>query len=93
MNQENACDLLAYLVSSAVNCQKEPKIYGSLRLIEAAERLIGQLSSDGLLQDPKMQNVAEKIEAGKFLCMTDEAGFYRMLKDISVDLAEIIIAF
>lgn len=80
-------ELLAYLVASAAGLEGEPKIYGPLRIIEAAERLCRLMLED----DPENSNLkglVEIIEGGKRKTMSDEAGFYQMLRDAAAKLVD-----
>jgi hypothetical protein len=84
--------LLAYIVSSAAGCIKEPKIYGSLRLIDTAEKLIILFDELGLVQDEKLSELANIINEEKWLCMSDEKAFDEMLNNVSGKLAEFMSA-
>lgn len=91
MDKEKYYELLSYIISSAYNCVKEPKIYGPLRLIETAERLIRLLDEDAIVENGALLKLAEKIEDKKLLCMSDEEGFYGMLAEASSDMADVVI--
>ena len=80
--------LLAYIISSAAGCIKEPKIYGSLRLIDTAEKLICLFDELGLVQDKRLSGLADVINEEKWLCMSDEKAFEDMLNHVSYQLAE-----
>ena len=82
--------LLAYILASAAGCVTEPQLYGPMRLADAAARLIRLLAAGELLRDRELEAIAERIERDKLLCMDDEPGFVRMLRDTSAAMAEII---
>ncbi|HHY94251.1 MAG TPA: hypothetical protein GX513_04460 [Firmicutes bacterium] len=77
---------LCYLASSAAGLVTEPHLYGPLRLVDAAERLIqimGQLGWD----DPFLQDVAQFITENKDTVMTDEDRFVQFLDQLVGKLA------
>jgi len=78
MNKAEVFELLVYMTTSAAGLKGEPKVYGPLRLIESAQRLVKLMLQD----DPDNENLKELVEIienGKRKSMTDEEGFYRML--------------
>lgn len=78
MNKAEVFELLVYMTTSAAGLKGEPKIYGPLRLIESAQRLVKLM----LQEDPDNEHLKELvsiIENGKRKSMTDEEGFYKML--------------
>lgn len=84
-------ELLAYLVSSAAGLREEPKIYGPLRLIEAAERLCRLAADDPATSEERragLRELAELIDSRKNDCMTDEESFYSMLDEASMRLVD-----
>ena len=88
--KDEVYSLLAYVISSASGCVKEPKLYGPFRLIDTAERVINLLSEQSLLSTAALDEVAKRIETDKLLLMNDEEGFVKMLQDVSGMMAEII---
>lgn len=86
---QECLELLVYMLTSAAGLGGEPKIYGPLRMAEAAQRL-GQIM---LKSDPGNQNLAELIaliEDGKRKTMSDENGFYQMLQDTVAKLVDLM---
>ncbi|WP_272914414.1 DUF6092 family protein [Candidatus Methanodesulfokora washburnensis] len=63
--------MLSFLVSSARGCVDEPALYGSLRLIDAAARLINIMQEEGLL-------TFSTAKAGRFPVCQPEASSYRV---------------
>ncbi len=89
MKQDEYLELLIYMITSAAGLQGEPKIYGPLRMIEAAQRLcLLMLKADPENQD--LRELAEIIERGKHKTTSDEAGFYQMLQDAAAKLADCV---
>lgn len=74
--------LLAFLAVSARNCVDEPKLYGPLRLIDGASRLIEILEKAGI-EDPFFQEVKEKIDQNKYTVMSDRNQFVQFLDDLT----------
>lgn len=87
-------DLLVYMVTSAAGLEKEPAIYGPLRLAEASRRLAAVMAHaidaapGSAAQAEHLRELAELIDARKNDCMTDAASFYGMLGDAALKLAE-----
>ncbi|MET1102233.1 MAG: DUF6092 family protein [Pyrodictiaceae archaeon] len=81
--------LLSFLITSARGCVDEPQLYGPLRLIDAAARLIDIMESEGLAT-PELLEIRRKIREGMNLVMFDEEGFIRLLDELSRDIAMII---
>lgn len=82
--------LLAFLLTSARGCIDEPPIYGPLRLIDAADKLISILMEKyrgGLIE---LQEIREKIEKARDLVLANEEEFIKMLDDLVVSLSKIV---
>lgn len=73
-------DLICYLVVSARNCVEETKLYGPLRLAEAASRIIALMAQRGMSTE-FLCSLRERIESSKYTVMTDVPAFVRMLDD------------
>ena len=89
MDVNAAHDLLIYMVTSAAELAAEPKYYGQLRLIEAAERLCRLL----LAEEPDnrtQRELVEMIEADKHSGMTDQQAFNRMLQKAAEKLVDLV---
>ena len=84
--------LLAFLITSARGCVEEPPLYGPLRLVDAAARLIEIMEKEGKAT-PELLELQKLIEEKKDLVMYDEEGFVEFLDDLSKKLAEIIKKF
>ncbi|MCD6559570.1 MAG: hypothetical protein J7K57_06850 [Palaeococcus sp.] len=81
--------LLAFLITSARGCVDEPVLYGPLRLVDAASRLIDIMEDEGKSND-EISKLKELIEEKKDLVMYDEEEFIRFLDGLSKELAKII---
>jgi len=81
--------LLAFLITSARGCVDEPVLYGPLRLVDAAARLIDIMEKEGKANEDILK-LKELIEKKKDLVMYDEEGFIEFLDELSKELARII---
>lgn len=90
MNKYDILDYIAYIVSSAKCCIKEPKIYGSFRLVDSIEKLIILLEKHNIVIDDDIKKIIEKIQNEKLSFMTDEEHFILMLDEVTSDLIETI---
>ncbi len=81
--------LLTFLIVSARGCVEEPPIYGPLRLIDAAERLIALMDNMGKA-DERLREIMKTIHEGKFSVMKDEAEFIKLLDDLVLKISRII---
>ncbi len=73
---------------SARGCVDEPPLYGPLRLIDAASRLI-DIMEEGKANN-KLLKLKELIEEKKYLVMYDEEEFVKLLDELFKELAKII---
>ncbi len=82
--------IMAFMISSAMGCMKEPPIYGPFRLIESMEKLIGFAAEQGLDQDPRLIDVMRRIQEDKYLCMYDEEAFAALLRELGLEIAGLL---
>lgn len=87
--KDNHFKLLAFLITSARGCVDEPPLYGPLRLVDAAARLIEIMKEEGKAT-PEVLELQKLIEEKKDLVMYDEKEFINFLDDLSKKLAKII---
>lgn len=88
MEDENF-QLLAFLLASARGCLDEPPIYGSLRLIDAAEKTINIIM--GKFREIKeLSEIRKKIEKARSLVLADEEQFAKTLDEIVIEISKII---
>ncbi|WP_175059178.1 DUF6092 family protein [Thermococcus sp. 2319x1] len=78
--------LLAFLITSARGCVDEPPLYGPLRLVDAAARLIEIMKKEGKAT-PEIMELQKLIEEKKGLVMYDEEEFIKFLDELSRELA------
>lgn len=81
--------LLSFLITSARGCIDEPQLYGSLRLIDAAARLIDIMREEGKATE-ELLNLKKAIEENITLVMYDERKYTEFLERLVRDLAKII---
>jgi len=85
---DDALDLLAYLVTAADLCTREPLHYGMFRLIDAAARLARAMEAAGLAAErPWIAELRATIDANKELLMWDRPAFEEFLHATAADLA------
>jgi len=81
--------LLAFLITSARGCVDEPPLYGPLRLVDAAARLIEIMKKEGKTTN-EILKLQKLIEEKKNLVMYDEEEFTTFLDELLRELAKII---
>jgi len=84
--KNDSFNLLAFLVTSARNCVEEPKLYGSLRLIDAASRLI-EILEEVNMADEFFVEVGRRINEAKSL-MDDKGEFTDFLDVLILDFVD-----
>jgi hypothetical protein len=84
--------LLSFLITSARGCVDEPSLYGPLRLVEAASRLIEIMEETRTKEKINEQIISMKelIEEKKNEVMYNEEEFVNFLDELSKKLAKII---
>ena len=89
---DNHFKLLSFLITSARGCVDEPPLYGSLRLVEAASRLIGIMEKAKTKEriNEQIISMRELIEEKKNMVMYNEEEFVAFLDELSKKLAKII---
>jgi len=95
MSMENILEdehfqLLAFLLTSARGCIDEPPIYGPLRLIDAADKLISMLMEKYRGESKEFQEIRNKIEKARNLVITNEEEFIKTLDDLVISLSKIV---
>jgi len=78
--------LLAFLITSARGCVDEPVLYGPLRLVDAAARLIEIMKKEGKAT-PEIMELQKLIEEKKDLVMYNEEEFIKFLDELSQRIA------
>jgi len=78
-----------FLIVSARGCVEEPHLYGPLRLIDAASRLIDVMRREGRSSED-LDRIQRMIEEGKHLVMYDEEAFVKLLDRLVAELVRIV---
>ncbi|MEM0015121.1 MAG: DUF6092 family protein [Zestosphaera sp.] len=81
--------LLAFLITSARGCVDEPHLYGPLRLVDAASKLIDIMKLEGKAPEG-LERVQKTIEERKHLLMHDERKFIEFLDELVTELVNIV---
>ncbi|MGB9726425.1 MAG: DUF6092 family protein [Fervidicoccaceae archaeon] len=81
--------LLSFLITSARGLVDEPQLYGPLRLIDAAARLISLMRSEGM-DVSKLERLEKMIEENEDLVMIDKGKFIEFLDELVLELTSII---
>ena len=81
LTEDQAFDLLAFLVSSAEISLVEPTYYGTFRLVDAASRLMGfMLDHDPERSREFLQQFKEEVDTKKVWMMWDREAYYDFLR-------------
>lgn len=88
LNENQAMQLLAFLTSSAEISLQEPVHYGTLRLIDAASRMIGFMLDNGA-PDPDgfYQQLKDEIDTKKLWSMWDQPAYFQFLRETPAKVA------
>jgi hypothetical protein len=88
LTEEQALELITFLVSSAEICLHEPIYYGTFRLIDGASRLMGlMLENDPETSGEFLKNYKDEIDANKTQMMWDRESYYEFLRHIPAKAA------
>jgi hypothetical protein len=85
----NHFQLLSFLITSARGCIDEPPIYGPLRLLDGASRVIDIMEKEGITHETILK-IKNKIQMAIDIIMTDENEFVKIVDDITKDLGDFI---
>lgn len=89
LSEDQAFELLTFLVTSARGCIDEPESYGIFRLIDGASRLLGFLLESEEVEDKEFyRQLKEEIDEKKFSQMTDEESYFQMLRDVTAKVGK-----
>lgn len=86
---EQLIELICYSIVSARNLLQEPKIYGPLRMVEVANKLIEILSPEDLKRS-YLSALRERIEAVKESVVEGEDSFASNLDSLVSDVLSIL---
>jgi len=79
--KEKLFDLICYMIVSARNLDRETKMYGPFRLVDAASKLIEILEKNAIC-DEFFSQVRTIIESNKYKLMADKEEFVSFLDDL-----------
>ncbi len=89
LTEAQALEIIAFLVSSAEICLREPIHYGTLRLVDAASRLIGLIQKNSpVATEAFLCGFKENIDTHKTLAMWDREAYYDFLRKIPFSAAK-----
>jgi hypothetical protein len=84
LTEDDAFELLTFLVTSARGCVDEPETYGTFRLIDAASRLLGfLLKGEGVEDTEFYSHLKEEIDEKKLWLMTDVEAYFNFLSEVT----------
>lgn len=88
VSENDAMELLAFLVTSSRGVIDEPELYGSFRLIDAASRLLGFILKSGTAQnDSYLMQMKDRIDTDKMLMMTDTDAYKDFVEGMVREIA------
>jgi len=89
VSEDEAFELLVFLITSARGCVDEPKLYGTFRLVDAASKLIGfVLENHPERSEAFLRDLKQEIDERKLSLMTDQEGYIEFLGDITRKVAQ-----
>jgi len=78
--------IVAFMVSSAMECMNDQSPYGSLRLLESVQKLINFAQSYGISNNDTLKKIEERIEKEKGTALTDRKNFQKMIEEVALTL-------
>ena len=82
LTEQQAKEMIAFLVSSAEISLSEPIYYGTFRLVDAASRLMGYMLENGDLEaEDFFRNLKDEIDANKTSMLWDREAYRQFLRD------------
>jgi hypothetical protein len=88
LSEEDLYEMLAFLFSSAHLLVDEPHLYGTIRMLDAASRLMGFALDGNQLQDDQfLRRLKEDLDERKFLLLTDEEAYCQYLGELTLTIA------
>jgi len=84
LSEDEAFELLTFLVTSARGCVDEPESYGTFRLIDAASRLLEFLLKSEEVEDREFySHLKEEIDEKKLWLTTDVEAYFNFLGEVT----------
>jgi hypothetical protein len=88
LSEEDLYEMLAFLFSSAHLLVDEPHLYGTIRLLDAASRLLGFALDGTQLQDDQfLRELKEDLDRRKLLLLTEEEAYCQYLAELTLTVA------
>ncbi|MDA4121115.1 MAG: DUF6092 family protein [Thaumarchaeota archaeon] len=81
-------DLATYLVASARDCLDEPLVYGPLRLLEGANKIIRMGERNPQFRDKFLSKIREGVSSDILKVMSDRAEFEKALDALLLQFAD-----
>jgi hypothetical protein len=76
LTESQALDLIAFMVSSAELCLREPIVYGTFRLVDGVSRLITMMAAHALPESSEfLTTLQTEIDEKKTLMMFDRPAY------------------
>ena len=89
VSEDEAFELLVFLITSSGGCVDEPKLYGTFRLVDGASKLIGFVLENQPTQSEEfLRDLKQEIDERKLSLMTDPEGYVEFLSDITRKVAQ-----
>lgn len=86
--EDDVLSILGYLVSSAELCLDDPPLYGSFRLLDAANRFLGiLLDKEPVRGDTFFRELKEQLDVKKDWLMYDQEGYRDFVRQVPMLLA------
>jgi hypothetical protein len=81
LTEEQALEIITFMVSSAEICLHEPIYYGTFRLTDGASRLIGMiLENNPETSGEFFKEYKDEIDLHKMKMIADREGYYEFLR-------------
>lgn len=88
LTEEQALEIITFLVSSAEICLHEPIYYGTFRLVDGASRLMGlMLENNPTTSGEFLKAYKDEIDTHKTSMMWDREAYYDFLRRIPATAA------
>lgn len=88
LTEDEAFEMISFLVSAAEICLHEPVYYGTFRLVDAASRMIGfMLEKQGLESEEFLRAFKTDLDTRKTWMMWDREAYFDFLRSIPADVA------
>lgn len=89
LTEEDAFELLTFLVASARGCVEEPEAYGTFRLIDGASRLLSFILKSEEVEDKEFyRRLKEEIDEKKSWLTTDVEAYFNFLSELTCEVAK-----